>query len=217
MGVSPIPLLTIRNHSEEIHTNAFCVLQSLFCQKWTGQRADNWPSGTTVRCVWWPSLILCVTMEHHLPGGMLRSQLGAMWPQQRQLWAAGAAPPEQSNHITRVIQPLWALAEFLRAFCIPSWVWSRPAKKLHNLRGITCCSTLTRKKAWILHSLQTWLGEEKGEADIIVLCLFSPHCAGLWGSGRVTAVVVTWKVNYGNMLMRVWAGWHTGERRQMVH
>lgn len=184
-------LLTIRNHAQETHKNAFHILQSLFSQKWTGQRADNWTSGTTLRCVWWPSLILCVTTGHHLPGGTFCSQLGGMWPQQGQLWAAAAAPAQQNNHITRVLQPLWAPAEFLRAFCIPSWVWSRPAQKLHNLKGVMCCSALTRKKAWILHSLQTWLGEEKGKAVVIIWCLFSPHCGGLWVSGRVTAVVVT--------------------------
>lgn len=92
--------------------------------------------GLLSSCVW-PWSTTCL-------GGMLCSQLGVIWPQ---LWAAAAAPPEQNNHITRVVRPPWALAEFLRASCIPSWVWSRPAEKLHNLRGVPCRSTLTREKS----------------------------------------------------------------------
>lgn len=74
----------------------------------------------------------------------------------------------------------------------PKLIWSRLAEKLHNLKGVMCCSWPIKKPEFF--SLQTWLGQEKGEAVITIWCSFSPHCGGLWVSGRVTAVV-TWEVN----------------------
>lgn len=100
-------------------------IHSIFCKiSFAQSELDNQPSRLSVVFADPLSSFLCVRPSSDT---WLESTCARSWVQCNHSKAsfelAGAAPPGQANHSsTHVVQPPWALSEFLSAFCIPRWI-----------------------------------------------------------------------------------------------